>query len=255
MKKNVVKVLLTLMSITKILIMVITIAMAGLLVIYESKIPKAYKDNKFLAETPCEGEVTIYGLKVKINSEELFIPSKLGKYNVTKIGKQSYSSKKELQNITRYYIPNTANEVLYDFFEHSNDNTQIFYTGEMNGITNLLKKIINKNRNIRIYIPGDYYDEYFSTNTNNYENYIFKANVVYYMNYLEEDYYYVDYYENGEKIKYEPLAPSRKDYKFDGWYLESDCLNKWCFHSDVVDTTGENKTVKLYAKWTKIKSI
>lgn len=257
MKKNVVKVLLKLMSITKVLIMVTTIALTALLVIYKlnDKSSKAYNDNVFWAEITYKGEATIFGLKEKIDSEKLFIPAKLGKYNVTKIGKPSYSSEEELENITRYYIPATTKTVLYDFFNNSNDNIQIFYTGEVKGIIDLLTKSVDENRNIKTYIPGNYYDEYFNNNTNYYENHIFKANVIYYMNCLEDDYYYVDYYENDQKIEYQPPRPLRNNYQFDGWYLEANCVNRWNFDNDVLKVTEEMQEVKLYAKWTKVKSV
>ena len=47
----------------------------------------------------------------------------------------------------------------------------------------------------------------------------------------------------GEKINNE--IPSREGYRFDGWYLDSDCKNKW---DENYEITG---SMKLYACWIK----
>ena len=51
-----------------------------------------------------------------------------------------------------------------------------------------------------------------------------------------------------------PPEPTRKGYKFAGWYTEKDCVNKWDF--DNVPTVSNNDDdsffeFALYAKWTK----
>ncbi len=43
----------------------------------------------------------------------------------------------------------------------------------------------------------------------------------------------------------EPIAPTKQDYVFDGWYKESACTNAWDFTTDTV--TGN---ITLFAKWT-----
>ena len=45
----------------------------------------------------------------------------------------------------------------------------------------------------------------------------------------------------GEKI--DNQIPTREGYRFDGWYLDSDCKNKW---PDDQEITG---SMKLYACW------
>ena len=70
------------------------------------------------------------------------------------------------------------------------------------------------------------------------------------------NYYWIDNY--GEKIEYIPENPIREGYKFEGWYKESDCINKWDFETDAlpqarVDDQGQEiyQETKLYAKWIK----
>lgn len=71
-----------------------------------------------------------------------------------------------------------------------------------------------------------------------------------------DGYYWIDNY--GGKIEYIPPIPERDGYAFDGWYKESDCINKWDFETDAlpqaqVDDQGQEiyQETKLYAKWTK----
>lgn len=50
----------------------------------------------------------------------------------------------------------------------------------------------------------------------------------------------------GSKVR-EPLAPTKENAAFGGWYKESACVNAWNFNQDVV-----NGDMTLYAKWTEI---
>lgn len=93
----------------------------------------------------------------------------------------------------------------------------------------------------------------------------FIANISYLFNYEEaqnDGYYWVDSY-NESVITFIPPEPKREGYKFDGWYKEADCINKWDFEND---KTGkeivlyESKVsdvetydgLYLYAKWIKV---
>lgn len=83
----------------------------------------------------------------------------------------------------------------------------------------------------------------------------------YYYNYEQapnDGYYWIDNYNYGEKIEYIPPIPERDEYAFDGWYKESDCINKWDFETDAlpqaqIDDQGQEiyQETKLYAKWIK----
>ena len=65
----------------------------------------------------------------------------------------------------------------------------------------------------------------------------------------EDNYYYVDYYENGEKILYIPPIPQRDGYTFDGWFKEAECINQWDFDVDTLQLSEDIEEIKLYAKW------
>ena len=47
----------------------------------------------------------------------------------------------------------------------------------------------------------------------------------------------------GQKVE-KPADPTRKNYEFQGWYLEKNCENAWDFGKDQVQ-----KNTRLFAKW------
>ena len=87
------------------------------------------------------------------------------------------------------------------------------------------------------------------------------ANVSYFYNYDEAPncgYYWIDNYDYGNIISYIPENPIREGYIFDGWYKESECINKWDFENDKLPIKicdENNRTIyqetRLYAKWIK----
>lgn len=77
-----------------------------------------------------------------------------------------------------------------------------------------------------------------------------RANVAYMFNYenaLNEGYFFINNFEQGEKITNTPYEPLREGYVFDGWYKETECINAVNFNKDTV--LDEEKETKLYAKW------
>lgn len=87
---------------------------------------------------------------------------------------------------------------------------------------------------------------------------VYFANVVYDINYENEEYQYhsVDNYKYGSLIEIVPPDPEREGYTFDGWYKESECVNEWDFETDTLpeeikDESGEVlfQETALYAKW------
>lgn len=88
------------------------------------------------------------------------------------------------------------------------------------------------------------------------------ANVSYFYNYdnaPNDNYYWIDDYDYGEKIDFIPPEPTRAGYTFGGWYKESECINKWNFEIDALPSAlyGEDnlelyQETKLYAKWIEI---
>lgn len=106
--------------------------------------------------------------------------------------------------------------------------------------------------------------------------YLHFANVSYFYNYDDapnDNYYWIDDYDYGEKISFIPPEPTRDGYTFGGWYKESECINKWNFEIDMLpevkytdvipthqlrnDETRDTdfrvyQETKLYAKWIEI---
>ena len=104
------------------------------------------------------------------------------------------------------------------------------------------------------YVPNKYFDMYRKYAT------VEKANVVYDINYENEEYQYhsVDNYKYGSLIEIIPPDPEREGYTFDGWYKESECINKWNFETETLpeeikDESGSVmfQETALYAKWKK----
>ncbi|MBQ7339903.1 MAG: InlB B-repeat-containing protein [Clostridia bacterium] len=91
--------------------------------------------------------------------------------------------------------------------------------------------------------------------------FVIRANTTYYFNYEEspnEDIFFINDFERGEKIENTPYEPTREGYKFKGWYKEPECVNAWNFEEDRLPApeyyeNGELKYVEtcLYAKWEK----
>ena len=102
---------------------------------------------------------------------------------------------------------------------------------------------------MEIYVPAEKYELFENALSENYRGSLLKANVCYFLNYEENNYYYIDHYENGEKVLYIPPEPQREGYSFGGWFKESDCINEWNFSIDTLRITEEIQEVKLYAKW------
>lgn len=115
------------------------------------------------------------------------------------------------------------------------------------------------------YVPSEYYQLYCDRLVDNIRS-INKANVVYNINYLNEEYKYhcVDNYaysteEKASYITIIPPSPERNGYEFGGWYKESECINVWDFEVDTLPLVqyDENNAemfqeTVLYAKWSLI---
>ena len=108
---------------------------------------------------------------------------------------------------------------------------------------------LDSGRRIQIYVSTEKYALFEAVLSKYFSGSLLKANVSYYLNYDENNYYYIDYYENDEKILYMPPEPQRDGYSFGGWFKESDCVNQWNFDTDTLQITEEGQDVKLYAKW------
>jgi uncharacterized repeat protein (TIGR02543 family) len=74
------------------------------------------------------------------------------------------------------------------------------------------------------------------------------ANTTYYLNYetnVNHGVYWLDDIEYDERTEFIPPNPTRKGYKFAGWFTEPEATNQWCFETH----KKSNERLNLYAKW------
>lgn len=182
----------------------------------------------------------------------VFVPSKISGMYVTGLG---FSRGMTLHTMShqfkgeRVYFPNSIQFFCGDYIQIID--IDVFYCGKLTNLGSLTHSTDYKN----IYVPYDLYEEYRAlyNSVSNLKS-LKAANVTYYLNYPDSkyefnEYYYVDYYELGEKIKYIPPIPEKDGYEFGGWFKESDCINEWDFDVDTIVYNSENSIINLYAKW------
>ncbi len=145
--------------------------------------------------------------------------------------------------IDRLYVPTSVDKVYGLYPNYFADNFRLFYAG---GFLDL-HIFVYKNEGLRIYVPMDKYDDFLDCSKKTDETYIYSANVVYDLNYDDEETYYIDYYDENSLIECIPPEPSREGYEFVGWYKEEACNTLWDFSSDTI--INEKEELRLYAKW------
>ena len=148
-------------------------------------------------------------------------------------------------SIERCYFPHTIKEIGIGYMHLTSGDLKIFYCGEVVDLG-----ILATERDTEIYVPAESYEAFDSVLSEYYHGSLLTANVSYHLNFNENNYYYIDYYDNGEKISYIPPIPQRDGYAFEGWFKEADCINQWDFEEDTISLTEEQTVIKLYAKWT-----
>lgn len=214
-------------------------------------------DENFYCKVIDENNIAIGNLKTYPKSGAVFFPERIQNYTVSKIGFASgmgfggngyfYGSNQDGVIIKRCYFPHTITEVMHGYmYLISARHLKIFYCGEVIDVECFDVEF----RNVEIYVPAEKYDLFKNVLSEKYfRGSLLKANVSYYLNYDENNYYYIDYYENGEKILYIPPEPQRDGYAFGGWFKEADCINQWFFDADTVQISEEAQEIQLYAKW------
>lgn len=213
-------------------------------------------DENFYCKVIDENNIAIGNVKTYPKDGAVFFPERIENYTVSKLGFASglgfggngylTAVSSNGPNIQRCYFPHTINEVRSPYIQSSGNNLKMFYCGEVIDLIGLEDQY----RDTEIYVPAEKYELFKNVLSEQYfSGSLLKANVSYHLNYDEDNYYYVDYYENGEKICYIPPIPVREGYTFEGWYKEIDCTNKWDFNNDVLQLTDETQEIKLYAKW------
>lgn len=156
--------------------------------------------------------------------------------------------------IASVYCPGTITNCVSDYFAvHNIDDPEadlrIFYCGEVADLS-----VLGYGAGILYYVPFEQlaeYEElwatYYSTVYAADDVRIKAANVEYHLNAEGlEEFYYVDYVESGETIRNIPPEPTRKGYRFLGWYSDEDGMQEFDFDSPIAATDG---SLALFAKW------
>ena len=183
----------------------------------------------------------------------VFFPSHINNVEVVRIGLDGWGSAGDYMGSGKHFLPYTIKSVPepsnVDVYMVSGDRCEeLNYSGQ------------------KYYVPSEYYQLYRERLPYNADYYINKANVVYNINYLNEEYKYhcVDNYaysteEKASYITIIPPSPERNGYEFGGWYKESECINVWDFEVDTLPLVqyDENnieifQETMLYAKWSLI---
>jgi hypothetical protein len=211
-------------------------------------------DENFYCKVIDGNNVAIGNLKTYPKSGAVFFPEKIENYTVSKLGFNSglgfggngyfHMSDQNGTVIRRCYFPRSIKEIGSGYMYLTSGNLQIFYCGEIVDLNNF-----NADEKVKIYVPSEKYALFKEVLSEYFGGGLLKANVSYCLNYDGNNYYYIDYYECGEKIMYIPPEPQRDDYSFVGWFKEADCVNRWDFEVDALQITEEMQEIKLFAKW------
>ena len=212
-------------------------------------------DENFFCIIKDESNVAVGNVKTYPESGAVFFPAQVQGYTVSQVGFNSglgfggngylHTSGENGIIIERCYFPHTIKEIGDGYMKLTSGNLKIFYCGEVVDLG-----YFRPNRDTAIYVPAENYEAFNNVLSEGYSQNLLKANVSYHLNYDENNYYYIDYYENGEKISYIPPIPQRDGYTFGGWFKEPDCIDQWDFEEDTILLTEEQTVVNLYGKWT-----
>ena len=205
-------------------------------------------------------KIAVGDIKFKSNDEEpviFFVPYTIDGYTVSMIGVKrrvigSYISLSNSFIYSRLYFPSTIEGItnMLDGIYMSNYECKTFFCNKPMDLLRFNSNAYNKGH---YYVPSEYYDGYVELNVRDPDivRSLYKANVCYYYNLEESDYYYVDYYDVDSLIEFIPPDPVNEGYIFGGWYKEKECINKWDFEKDTVSLEEDEIEIKLYAKWIK----
>ena len=180
----------------------------------------------------------------------VFFPSHINNIEVVKIGLDGWGSTGDYTGKGKYFLPYTIKTISEphkaNSYMISGDRCEkLNYSGQ------------------QYYVPSEYYQLYCERFPYKVDYFINKANIVYNINYFNEEYKYhcVDNYaysteEKASYITIIPPAPERNGYEFGGWYKEAECINLWDYDVDALPLVqyDENKEeifqeTVLYAKW------
>ena len=197
--------------------------------------------------------------------EIIVIPEYINNIKVTEIGGRVGigAGLWKSDKLKKVFVPSSV--FIYHAAFHKCDNLEkviLFGHDKSYYISN--GEISNKDGYLPVYLTSYYYiTEQYTTNqiSSDYHEKFYFSNVSFRYNYdnaPKDGYYWIDDCDYGSVIEYIPKPPTREGYTFEGWYKESECINKWEFEKDTLPQaqyTEDNKEIyqetKLYAKWIK----
>ncbi|MGN1373559.1 MAG: InlB B-repeat-containing protein [Candidatus Coproplasma sp.] len=217
---------------------------------------KKVTDENFYCKVIDDNNVAIGDVKTYPQSGAVFYPEQIENYTVSVIGFASglgFGGNGYLDIIgengiviKRCYFPHTIKEVSTDgYMKLTTGHLKVFYCGDVVDLGNFGAS----QTEMEIYVPSEKYELFKNIISKYYYGSLLKANVSYHLNYDDDNYYYIDYYESGEKILYIPPIPQRDGYTFGGWFKETECINQWDFDTDTLMISEETPEIKLFAKW------
>ena len=241
------------------IITILIFCFSSLLVLSGCDIPETYYSDEFYYQLIDDNSIAIGDLNSNFSSDYIFVPQEIEGYTVKQLGfgsglgfggLTSYSPNK--YSLERFYCPNTV-EVIDERYMIIARRLKVFYCGK---VVNLgLLNASAEMDDIEYYVPDEMYTQFYAEIYDSCQNSLFKANVVYLLNYeADNKYFYVDNYEYGSLIEYIPPVPTREGYEFNGWYTEEECINEWNYQQSKLPLLAEGQEfieTKLYAKWTK----
>lgn len=207
------------------------------------------------------------GNLLDVTLETYFVPLFVNNIPVLQIGYNEsmysfgsiFTTKDNNIALSTIYFPGTTRRIVCreNYVEEHADNFKAFYCGAVVNLSELARFGVND----KCYVPAEKYEEFANawvtthTDRGSAEINLGKANIKYRLNADDmNEYYYVDYVENGASIVNIPPDPERAGYKFDGWYIDKECYTKWNFNSKPILIATESNAdgeFSLYAKWVK----
>lgn len=201
-----------------------------------------------------------------VSGEEFFIPDQVLGLQVVGLGTVPFMSsisdpidalrdEGEEWTVKELYCPGTIMEYVDGYFKSLKSkglgDFTVYYCGTI--------VPLQMNREILYYVPAEQLEEYAVLVTAyNEENpkrefpgEFRAANIEYRYNAEERPvYYYVDHVEEGGTIEHIPPEPTREGYEFKGWFTDENGTQAWDFSQPI--RTGEQESLKLFARWQKL---
>ena len=203
-------------------------------------------------------EILIMGLTEEGKQQEtIVIPTVIDEYEVVSLGHNNGFQGEQGYiysiNLRKIYITNHIKNIGNELFFNSNDGIErTIFIGNAYERGYRWDFILDSFDNIFL---AKKIKEINFPSSEDFDNKCSYANVLYDLNYGENNIFLVDDCD-GTTVNVLPPNPIRQGYNFIGWYKEPECINLWDFENDIVPAKeySENgeyilKETILYAKW------